>query len=54
MSHGEREGIYGIDGNVVTFKDILDKFMGRNCTALIDKPKIFFVQACRGGEYLDF
>ena len=50
MSHGVREGILGVDRTVVTIEDIKDIFSGRNCPALIGKPKIMFFQACRGGN----
>ncbi|XP_011660412.1 caspase-3-like [Strongylocentrotus purpuratus] len=48
MSHGEKRGIYGTDLEVVTIREIKSKFSGRQCPALIGKPKIFFIQACRG------
>ena len=48
MSHGDLHGIYGTDEHIVRLTEIQDKFTGRNCPALVDKPKIFFVQACRG------
>ena len=50
MSHGVREGILGVDRSVVTTEEIKDIFSGRNCPALIGKPKIMFFQACRGGN----
>ncbi|XP_030843397.1 caspase-3-like [Strongylocentrotus purpuratus] len=48
MSHGEKRGIYGTDSEVVEIQEIKSKFSGRQCPALIGKPKIFFIQACRG------
>ena len=48
MSHGEKRGIYGTDSEVVTVQEIKSKFSGRQCPALIGKPKMFFIQACRG------
>eukprot|EP00057_Strongylocentrotus_purpuratus_P000592 XP_001179068.1 PREDICTED: cell death protein 3-like [Strongylocentrotus purpuratus] len=48
MSHGEKRGIYGTDLEVVTIQEIKSKFSGRQCPALLGKPKIFFIQACRG------
>ncbi|XP_071479480.1 uncharacterized protein [Diadema antillarum] len=50
MSHGVQEGIYGSDGVVITVEDIKEMFSGKNCPALIGKPKIFFFQACRGNK----
>ena len=48
MSHGDNNGIYGTDEQIVRLNEIQDKFTGRNCPALVDKPKIIFIQACRG------
>eukprot|EP00057_Strongylocentrotus_purpuratus_P005939 XP_011660413.1 PREDICTED: uncharacterized protein LOC105436511 [Strongylocentrotus purpuratus] len=48
MSHGEKRGIYGTDLEVVTIQEIKSKFSGRQCPALLGKPKMFFIQACRG------
>ncbi|XP_071480762.1 caspase-2-like [Diadema antillarum] len=50
MSHGVQEGIYGSDGVVISVEDIKEMFSGKNCPALIGKPKIFFFQACRGSK----
>ncbi|XP_071499093.1 uncharacterized protein [Diadema antillarum] len=50
MSHGVQEGIYGSDGVVITVEEIKEMFSGKNCPALIGKPKIFFFQACRGNK----
>ncbi|XP_071479487.1 caspase-3-like [Diadema antillarum] len=50
MSHGDREGICGKDGHVITVEEIKDMFSGRNCPYLRGKPKIFFFQACRGDK----
>ncbi|XP_071479483.1 caspase-3-like [Diadema antillarum] len=48
MSHGDREGICGKDGSVITVEEIKETFSGRNCPYLRGKPKILFFQACRG------
>eukprot|EP00057_Strongylocentrotus_purpuratus_P003955 XP_003727720.2 PREDICTED: caspase-3 [Strongylocentrotus purpuratus] len=48
MSHGEKQGIYGTDSEVVTIQEIKSKFSGRQCPTLLGKPKMFFIQACRG------
>ncbi|XP_072180833.1 caspase-3-like [Diadema setosum] len=48
MSHGDREGICGKDGKVITVEEIKETLSGRNCPELRGKPKIFFFQACRG------
>ncbi|XP_078614782.1 caspase-3-like [Branchiostoma floridae x Branchiostoma japonicum] len=50
LSHGGQGGIFGTDSGVIHFTEILQKFDGQNCPGLIGKPKLFFVQACRGGD----
>ncbi|XP_072166109.1 caspase-2-like [Diadema setosum] len=50
MSHGTEEGILGTDDKVVQMKEIKEVFSGRNCPQLNGKPKIFFIQACRGDK----
>ncbi|KAI8500205.1 luteolysis [Branchiostoma belcheri] len=48
MSHGARGLIYGTDGETVKYKDIFDMFNNKKCPSLQGKPKLFFIQACRG------
>uniref|UniRef100_A0A4W5K6A2 Uncharacterized protein n=1 Tax=Hucho hucho TaxID=62062 RepID=A0A4W5K6A2_9TELE len=48
LSHGKKEGVCGTDGTVVPTIDILSPFNGTNCSILVEKPKLFFIQACRG------
>lgn len=50
MSHGDQYGIFGIDKKSCTLKDIRSPFDGVNCPSLVNKPKVFIIQACRGGE----
>nr|XP_023833375.1 caspase-8 [Salvelinus alpinus] len=50
LSHGEKEGVCGTDGTVVPTIDILSPFNGTNCSILVEKPKLFFIQACRGKD----
>lgn len=47
LSHGEKDNVYGTD-RAVGFKDIFSLFSGNKCESLAGKPKIFFIQACRG------
>eukprot|EP00063_Salmo_salar_P021514 XP_013996349.1 PREDICTED: caspase-8-like [Salmo salar] len=47
--HGKKEGVCATDGTVVPTIDILSPFNGEKCTILVGKPKVFFIQACRGG-----
>jgi len=49
-THGsDGHGIEGIDGLFMNLEsDVLSLFNNINCPALIGKPKMFFIQACRG------
>ncbi|OCT99585.1 hypothetical protein XELAEV_18005367mg [Xenopus laevis] len=49
LSHGEDGLIYGVDGPIPV-KNLTDLFRGDRCKTLVGKPKIFFIQACRGTE----
>jgi hypothetical protein len=51
MSHGTNGEILGKDAKPVKIDDIVEKFDGKNCEGLRDKPKLFFFQACQGGYY---
>lgn len=49
LSHGRDDNvILGIDNRPIFLDSILAKFNNENCPFLISKPKMFFVQACRG------
>jgi hypothetical protein len=50
MSHGETNGIYGTDGKLTKLKDMTDIFNSSQCHGLDLKPRLVFVQACRGGK----
>lgn len=48
MTHGKSDGkIYASDGEFLV-QDLWEFFIGSNCESLIGKPKLFFIQACRG------
>ncbi|KAM8940161.1 caspase-3-like [Pelodytes ibericus] len=49
LSHGEDGLIYGID-DCLPIKNLTTLFRGDKCRTLVGKPKIFFIQACRGTE----
>ncbi|XP_037804964.1 caspase-1-like [Penaeus monodon] len=51
MSHGEKDVLWGRDG---TFNPdyLFENFKADQCPTLAGKPKLFFIQACRG-EKLD-
>ncbi|MBN3310596.1 CASP8 protein, partial [Amia calva] len=48
LSHGELQCVFGTDDQKVTIKEIISFFDGRNCPSLLQKPKVFFIQACQG------
>ncbi|KAL9966425.1 hypothetical protein ACROYT_G024494 [Oculina patagonica] len=49
MSHGDKKDvIYGVDGRKARVEDLMSELMATNCPTLENKPKLFFVQACRG------
>uniref|UniRef100_A0A8C0H2W4 Caspase family p20 domain-containing protein n=1 Tax=Chelonoidis abingdonii TaxID=106734 RepID=A0A8C0H2W4_CHEAB len=51
MSHGRSHGlIQGKDGDKVDLDDIFALFNNIQCPKLQEKPKIFIIQACRGGK----
>lgn len=50
LSHGDEDVIFGTDG--MEKLDVLTKyFKGDKCPSLVGKPKLFFIQACRGSEF---
>lgn len=50
LSHGTETGIEGIDDCIMESHKIYTPFY--KTTSLIGKPKVFFIQACRGGDRL--
>lgn len=49
LSHGSEHGIYGTDGlEVYLDSEVITCFDNRNCPAMLGKPKVFVIQACRG------
>lgn len=47
LSHGDNDILYGKDGKFPT-EEIFAPFRGDVCQTLLGKPKLFFIQACRG------
>ncbi|CAB4038236.1 caspase, partial, partial [Paramuricea clavata] len=45
-SHGGSEGIVGVDGDTVPINTLVDYL--KKCPTLVDKPKLLFIQNCRG------
>ncbi|XP_077205918.1 caspase-7 isoform X1 [Paroedura picta] len=52
LSHGEEGLIYGTNG-AMPIKILTSFFRGDKCPSLVGKPKLFFIQACRGSEFDD-
>lgn len=50
LSHGEEGVVYGRNGKI-EIKKLLEPFKGNFCDSLAGKPKLFFIQACRGTEF---
>ena len=53
LSHGMPGKIYTVDGELIPINDLTAAFNGQNAKHLIGKPKLFFIQACRGGKVED-
>ncbi|XP_061100835.1 caspase-3a isoform X1 [Conger conger] len=49
LSHGDEGILFGTDG-CVELKILTSFFRGDRCTSLVGKPKLFFIQACRGTD----
>ncbi|XP_049630877.1 caspase-2 [Suncus etruscus] len=50
LSHGVEGGVYGVDGKLLQLHEVFRLFDNANCPSLQNKPKMFFIQACRGDE----
>ncbi|XP_065646856.1 caspase-7 isoform X3 [Hydra vulgaris] len=48
LSHGFTDGVYGSDGIKLRFSDMQAAINGNSAKWLVEKPKLFFVQACQG------
>ena len=50
LSHGARGYVYGTDGRKLSIEDdMVTPLCGDSCPSLLNKPKVFFIQACQGG-----
>ncbi|XP_078615877.1 caspase-3-like isoform X1 [Branchiostoma floridae x Branchiostoma japonicum] len=50
LSHGVEGQIYGTDERLLPVKKITEYFDNLHCKTLVGKPKLFFIQACRGDK----
>lgn len=48
LSHGISGHVYGMDSIKVPLEQIFSLFDGKSCHGLVNKPKLFFIQACQG------
>ena len=48
MSHGKEGEFFCADGETILLEDVTNFFSNSQCTTLKGKPKLFFIQACRG------
>ena len=51
MSHGIRDHIVTRDNQLISFDEIMAPI--KSCSTLLNKPKMFFFQACRGENELE-
>ncbi|XP_060078147.1 caspase-3-like [Ylistrum balloti] len=49
LTHGNERGIWATDSQI-KMNELSDIFDAKNCPTLINKPKIFLMQACRGND----
>ena len=52
MSHGNQEKIVTSDNKEISFEQIMAPI--KTCHSLVNKPKLFFIQACRGENDAEF
>ena len=51
MAHGQEGHLKGMDEQMVKLVNLFEVLNNKNCQALRAKPKVYIVQACRGGEH---
>ena len=49
LTHGVENELYGSDEELIPVAEVFKLFNGFNCPSLVGKPKVFLIQACRGG-----
>ncbi|CAL7951456.1 unnamed protein product [Xylocopa violacea] len=50
MSHGHSDCLYSSDNNIYPVNILWTSFTNNRCPSLAGKPKLFFIQACRGSD----
>ena len=48
LSHGSEDKVYGSDSEYNTLESLANRLTADNCPTLAGKPKLFFIQTCRG------
>lgn len=48
LSHGSEGHVFGTDSVMVSLNDLTGMVDAQRCPSLVGKPKLFFLQACRG------
>jgi hypothetical protein len=52
LSHGTKEKEFlSFDKKGIKIDYLVNKFCNQNCPALLDKPRIYILNCCRGGNY---
>ena len=51
LTHGVEGQLYGSDEELIPVEMVFKPFNGYNCPTLVGKPKVFLMQACRGGVF---
>ena len=54
LIHGENCELCGVDGKTVSVPECMSYFNREKCPGMAGKPKIFILEACRGGELFSF
>ncbi|KAK7113267.1 caspase-7-like [Littorina saxatilis] len=49
----QKDLIFGVDGCVILTESVTKAFQDEMCPGLVGKPRLFFLQACRGTAYDD-
>ncbi|KAM8789704.1 caspase-10 [Rhynchonycteris naso] len=50
LSHGKFGAVYSSDEALIPIQEITSHFTALQCPGLLNKPKLFFIQACQGEE----
>ncbi|XP_071945631.1 caspase-3-like isoform X2 [Antedon mediterranea] len=48
LTHGTNGGLFGTDEGIIGIEELTNCFHANKCPTLAGKPKLFFLQACRG------